>query len=251
MIPSRVKLTLLFVSGLLALGAATATLAYAEEFEAPFWKVGGARLGAGETKGFSLKFASGSKAVLRTKIAGTNIEEVCSVVVTEENAWRGSEPHTDGKVITRITYENCVLLVENSKKEFEEVKACKDEPVTMSLEGKLWYEGPEKEHKQTIVALLKAPVENIVAKQEIVGEGCIFKGTYNLEGDVAARVKPENEQAKTGEVIFPEGSIGEVWQPQEGGTAEAPALTFDKAKATFEAKFVVEGTAKEEFGAFS
>jgi hypothetical protein len=60
--------------------------------------------------------------VLRAKIGGTNIEEVCSVLVTQENAWRGSEPHTDGKVITRITYENCVLLVENSKKEFEEVK---------------------------------------------------------------------------------------------------------------------------------
>ncbi len=251
---TRAKLILLCLVGLLAAGAVAATLASAEEeVEAPYWKVGGARLETKETASLKLALKPGTKATWRAVIDGKNIEEVCSVAVSEEAMWRGSENHHDGKMFTVIHFENCVLYVENIKKEFEEVPGCKDEPFTITVEGKLWYEGSKEAHKETIVALLKSAEKSIGTQKitKVEGKTCLFVGTYSIEGSVAALVTPDNKEAKTGEVVFPKTSISEVWQPQEGGTAEKPALAFEKSKATFEAEFTTELTSGKEFGAFS
>jgi hypothetical protein len=252
---SRTKLILLCLTGLFAVGLVGAPLASAEEPEAPFWKVAKARLGPEQTREVKLKLKPETTSTLYTTIAGVKVKEVCSVAFSEEMLWKGSESHEDGKIVTRIRFENCVLYAENSKKEWEPQTGCADEPMTIFVEGKLWFEGSKEEKKETIVALLKPKLaEKIIGTQKInklEGKPCIFAGTYNIEGSVAALVTPENVEAKTGTVIFPKTSIGEVWQPQDGGVAAKPEAFIKESKVTFEAEFITELTSGKEFGAFS
>lgn len=73
----QIKLFLFSLTITLIIGVVSSSTALAEELEAPFWKVGGARLAEEEHKEISFKNKSGIESILHVTIKETSAEIRC------------------------------------------------------------------------------------------------------------------------------------------------------------------------------
>jgi hypothetical protein len=107
--------------------------------------------------------------VLHGKITNKNIEERCQL--SANGFWLGSEPEHDAKFEGAITFNECHLFVENSKKEFIEQPACEDREMKWEVKGQFWFEGTKAAHGTKIVLLLELKEPSV---QEIGGALCEY-----------------------------------------------------------------------------
>lgn len=245
---SRAKLTLLVLTGLLTLGVMTSTQAYAEEkVEAPYWKVGGKRLGAGQEQEVKVKNKSGTKVVLHGKISEVSFEGRCTTLTSSATSVIGSSTEHDGKVEGGLATEGCTLFVGG-----KEQKECKYGNLKWAVKGKLWYEGSKSVGGTKIAVLLEPKAGTVFGTQTLEGPGCgVLEGTYKLEGTIAASVAPQDTELAIGELSFPKLGITQLWQNQDGETERHPQLVEGGGEATFEGEDTAELTSGSKFGAFN
>jgi hypothetical protein len=245
---SRAKLTLLVLVGLLTFGAVAAAVAYAEEkVEAPYWKVGGKRLGTGQSQEVKIKNKSGTKAVLHGKISGVSFEGRCTTLASSGASVIGSPTEHDGKVEGGLSTEGCALFVGG-----KEQKECKYENLKWGVKGKLWYEGSKSVGGKKIAVLLEPKSGSAFGTQTLEGPGCgVLEGTYKLEGSIAASVAPQDTELTVGELSFPKLGITQLWQNQDGETERHPQLVEGGGEATFEGEDAAELVSESKFGAFN
>jgi len=98
--PSRVRLMLLALLAVFAFGAVATAVAQAEE--APFWSIGGSRLGAGETHYFTLVVYSSSFHLLFLGIA-----VLCGIIITRTHVILGSNSGNPGIAGGAIEFSSC------------------------------------------------------------------------------------------------------------------------------------------------
>jgi hypothetical protein len=250
---SKLKLALLGL--ILALVSAGATSASALAAEAPYWKVEGHRLKAGEAKHIIINNAPGKEFILHTAIKGKKAEIRCKSVGSSAATINGSEPTFDGKAEIRLFPRECGLYI-NFGEGFVEEKDCEVADIESTvLSGQLWYEEEKETEEEKIVVVFeprelteeKALIANVKIEEL---EVCEFANTYALEGAVAARVSPENAEAKVGELVFPVQPIINVWQPQTAEKLKL-ALKFGGSTATLQDESKLELESEEAFGAWS
>jgi hypothetical protein len=200
----------------LALSALAATVAQAAE--GPFYKVAGARLGAGETK--ELKAKVKKEYVIHYN---TSFEIIrCTAQKLEAGAKIiGSIGANPGTSEETISFEGCSQMGNGSPCEVENNKI-----TTNLLTTKLVYATKERTGK---ILILFKPVEGTVfATFKFTGSGCNFT-TMAVEESVAAEVWSGGKAVEVGiepadvvanEVSFPEPSIKKVWVETAGKLEE-------------------------------
>jgi hypothetical protein len=250
---SKLKLALLGL--ILLLVSAGATSASALAVEAPYWKIEEQRLEEGQTEHIVVKNAPGKEFVLHTEIKGKKAEIRCKSVGSSNAIIIGSKKTFDGKAEIRLSPKECRLYI-NFGEGFVEQKGCKVANIESTvLSGRLWYEGEKETEGEKIVVVFEP--KELTEKNPLIAnvkieklEVCEFANTYALEGDVAARVSPENTEAKAGKLVFPVTPIVNVWQPQTAEKLKL-ALKFGGSTATVQDESELELESKEAFGAWS
>jgi hypothetical protein len=199
----------------LALGAAAASVAQAEE--APFWIVGGTRLGAGQTRFIYIRGASN----FVLKGAGVNgLKVECKKALALPLAViLGSGSGEPGKNDETITFDEC--KVENNGAGTECTKVT--EPInTANLTSELVLDktktkllGLLKPASGTVLAELKFPAGCTVAATKVTGD-LVGEWTTDTEAETPIEPAKPPEQAVSWNLRFPSVPIVHVWLVKEG-----------------------------------
>jgi hypothetical protein len=199
----------------LALGATAASVAQAEE--APYWIVGGTRLGAGGTRFIYIRGAS-NFILKKAGVNGVKVECKKELALPLSEIL-GSAPGEPGKNNETITLDEC--KVENNGTGTECTKVT--EPInTSNLTSELVLD----KSKTKLLGLLQ-PTSGAVLAKLTFPAGCTFTST-NVEGDLVGEwttdaepevpIEPANPPAETASynLRFPSVPIVHVWLVKEG-----------------------------------
>jgi hypothetical protein len=203
---SQIKTLLLHLVILLTSGAALSSTASAARLEAPFWKVGGGRLGEAATKEVSLINKPEAVAIIHATLKGISVELRCKTLKATSALIVGSKSKSDGTGSGVITLSECKLFVEVK----EDIKCKVSNIETVSLKGRLWYEGTEVEQGTKPAMVFEPNSGAKLAEVVIEGSECTFSGNFTLEGSFGARISPENEEATELTLILPKTAIKKV-----------------------------------------
>jgi hypothetical protein len=248
---NRVRLMLVTLFGLLALGALTA--AAAQAVEAPRWSIGGTDLAEGKTHFITAKIYS-----TNVKIVTANITTSCTELKLKEGSLLGSSAGNAGKNNEVIVIEKCTVSGKVAGKTIEKCKV-REPIVTNPLTSELVESEGAKpaEKKGSLLVLYLPPEKTSFATFEFTteaGGNCPPSGT-EVTGKVASQVFTDpNTPPTLGTLVTLESGATEAhsWllnfpatQPKHvvriiGGVAKEeanPGLTF------FSEPAIVEGTA--------
>ncbi len=223
--------------------------------EAPFWKVAGKGLAAGETKSASIKNPAGKETVLHGIIGGTKIEIRCKKAAVGEGGIEGSSKGNAGKVYGFLEIAECKLFAKEGET-FKEQASCEVGGIkSVKQAGGLWLEGKKTSGASKTIVVF-APKELTegrsliaeVAIKKLPAETCVFMGTYDLEGSFGAQASPANEEAKTAKWVFPATPVAAVWRPPSEESEKELGLKFSGSTASIQGEMEVELTSKASFG---
>jgi hypothetical protein len=148
---SRVRLMLVTLFGVLALGALTA--AAAQAVEAPRWSIGGTDLAAGQTHFITAK-AYSSTVKLRTG----NVTIACTTVKLKEGSLLGSSAGNAGKNNEVIVFETCTVSGKAGGKTIEKCKVNEPIETVPVLSELVESEGAEPANKKGSLLVLFTPI---------------------------------------------------------------------------------------------
>lgn len=195
---NRVRLMLVALFGVLALGALTA--AAAQAVEAPRWNVGGFRLGAGETHYIAAETYSPHLAL----VTG-NVTIICAMTKLKEGSLLGSNVGNAGKSNEVVEFSTCTVSGSAGGKAIEKCKV--DEPIkTNPIVAELVESEGAKpaENKGSLLTLFEPATGTSFAtlKFKVQTEGNCPPET-KVTGKVAAKVlvDPENGTEELGEWV--------------------------------------------------
>jgi hypothetical protein len=231
----------------LALGAVAATAAQAAE--GPFWKITGARLGAGESQEL--------KAKVRRAYTMTLNQYRISIRCTQQklnagSAISGSAGSNAGSGEEVIVFENCSLQGQGAGCEvYSEREGKKEYKVltTKTLKQELVYQNKERTGK--ILVLLSPVLGSVFTKIKFAGTECNPTkegGEDAIEGSVAAvalsgnkavEVGKESAEVVTNEIEFPETVVQQLWTEKGGKLEEKKPIL-----KVFGSKFNIFGTSE-------
>jgi hypothetical protein len=222
------------------------------EPEAPFWQVLGGRLASGQTREFKGGNDTGKEAVLHATLGSTQVEIKCTSNSVLEGHLEGSATKHAGKAIGALELKSCTFFEKEGESYKEQTKCEVPNILSKKLAAKLYLEGT-KAKEGTQATLLLEPKEATEGKAEIAtvavnGSGCTLKGSYLLEGKIAASLLPNNEEFTFLTLKLPSTAIATVWEPASEEGEVAVALDLDGAGATLEAEDKIELTTMERFG---
>ncbi len=180
---SRVRLMLVTLFGVLALGALTA--AAAQAVEAPRWSIGGTDLAEGKTHFISAKAYSAS-----LKLKTANVTVACTELKLKEGSLLGSSAGNAGKNNEVILFEKCTVSGTSGGKPIEKCKV--KEPIeTTALTSELVEsEGAEPANKKGSLLVLFVPFkgESFATLTFIKETGGVCPPETKVEGKVAGQV---------------------------------------------------------------
>lgn len=239
---ARVKILALSLLALLATGAAMmlSTARGSGEPEAPYWSVSGERLASGKTQEAVIESDSGTEGVLHATIGSAQVEVKCSTDNISGGLLEGSAAKHAGKTSGVFEMKTCKLF-EKEGETLKELSKCEVPNIkSLKLVGKLMLEGTKAAAGTQAVVVIE-PKELTEGKPEIAsipinGTECSVKGTYLLEGKVAADVVPNNEEFTFLTWKFPSSAIATAWDPTSEEEEVSVALKFDGNAATLESE---------------
>jgi hypothetical protein len=222
---SRLRLMLLALLAVFAFGAVATAAAQAEE--APFWSIGGTRLGAGQTHYMTIKkYGSGAIFALESKnhtIACNNVK--LTEKTTQRSSLIGSAAGNPGTNLEVIEFfEGCIVT--HNGENCKVVQPIVTNPVKSELVE------TEKGEKGSLLMLFSPAKGAIFAKVKFEGTECKVMETA-VTGTVAGQVhRDPNEPPKLGELVklgnepkeetswlvffLATNKIKEVWKIKEG-----------------------------------
>jgi hypothetical protein len=228
----KIRVALLGSVALLILGSVTSSAASAA---GPYWRVNGSRL---ETGAKQAKVSAGATE-LKAKLLGIGLTIQCEAASVAGASIIGNETSQGQDEAKSITFEKCKLVAPAK---------CLVEPIkTLPVKSHLAINGTQ------IVDLFEPTTGTAFTTITIKNgsEKCSVAGKYPVMGDIAAEVKPEGTEVKSGELLFPGTPIKAV--KKEGGSEEAIGLEIGNKgnPASFSGKFAVGLESGEAFGAFT
>jgi hypothetical protein len=276
----RITIVGLCALATLALVAIAATAAQAQE--GPFWKVCQKHVGGPfknnqcKEEGPPLEWAplrleKGEKGEMTGKNAGNFVLAsgkttiTCKKLKFQKGATIiGSTGANFGSSEETIEFEECVVTGEGSfcKPYSEKVVGTKEEGVirTQILVNKLSYPKETLVEGEKLLVLFVPKTPGVLAKIKFFGKGCTLGVEVLLEGSIAgeawqggaAVLLGKEELSLTNEVNFPNEPIGLAQVEVEGEKSKVePKMTFGKALATLQGRYVAELTSKEAWGVFN
>ncbi len=247
---SRVRLMLVTLFGVLALGALTA--AAAQAVEAPRWSIGGTDLAEGKTHFISAKAYS-----TNLKLKTANVTIACTTFKLKEGSLLGSSAGNAGKNNEVIVFEKCTVSGTSGGKPIEKCKVKEPIETTPLLSELVESEGSEPVNRKGSLLVLFAPFSgSLFATLVFTAEtGGNCPPETKVTGKVAAQVFTDpNTPPTLGLLVTLEGGATEAtsWlinfpatQPKNVVKIEdgSVRLAANPGLAAFSEEAVLEGTA--------
>ena len=229
---SRIRLMLVTLFGVMALGALTA--AAAQAVEAPRWSIGGTDLAEGKTH-----FISATRYSANLKLRTANVTITCTTFKLKEGSLLGSSAGNAGKNDEVIIFEKCEVTGTTGGKKIEKCKV--KEPIqTTALTSELVEsEGAKPAEKKGSLLVLFTPfVGSSFATLEFTTEaGGTCPPTTKVTGKVAAQVFTDPNTPPT---------LGTLVTLESGATeAHSWLLNFPATQPKHVVR-IIGGEAKEE-----
>jgi hypothetical protein len=222
-------LALLVLSGIATSAAAAA---------GPYWHLGGHRL-----EKFSWPAViSAAEAELKAKVLDLPFTIHCASATVEgaEIVGNGTDQGLD--TASSIAFEKCTIATPEGCAVPQPIK-------TVAVKSRLITYDSGK------IGDLFEPAKGTefvsIEFENAKGAKCVLNGVkFPVKGSIAAETKPEETEAKTGELAFPATPIKQV--KEEGGSATTVGLEVSEGNpANFSGKFEVEMALGERFGVFA
>jgi hypothetical protein len=216
----------------------TAPLNYLKVEPLQFWQRAGERIGLGEKLPIKLQL-KGTATLTAPNLNNLTIE--CKNSVSEGGAIEGQGKNHSGQDKGRITFSSC-----KTKPETCEVA----EPIkTNQTKSHLAISESNQAKIAQPVDVFAPTIGKVFTELKISGSECpiLLKGTFPVDGSVAAEVLPEGAEVKEGDLQFPKTAISEVYGETE---KEKIALTVGGSSnlSTFSAGYGTQLGSGEAFG---
>ncbi len=187
--------------------------------EAPYWNVGGERLGAGVEKEVESGPLDPEPATFRSKLDGKEIEIRCTKLVLREAKLIGTNPQLDGKLVVRgIEFAECKLFVNEGW--FKEKASCEVPAFeTKKLSGRFWFEGTKAERKTKGLLVFEPESGEVFAEPAIKNKGSetcpVAEAAYVIKGDLPLQITHENAEVEENDFSRSEFTFVTAWQSAE------------------------------------
>lgn len=252
MIAWEVRLVLLGILVMLAVGVVESSTASALPTAGPFWQVGGAQLPIGTKKAITGKLHPGTEASLIVHIGNIWLLSMCRKVEGKGFIFNGTQ-HGEGEQAGASTECNISESTSGYGGPYTPLNECKQkEPLEAKIKSSLWYHTTNVGHTRTgTEQILGPPLSGeTYAIITLLGSGCgaLAEAKLSIVGSGAAELRPQNTEVEVGQLVLPTEQQKHLWQPKNSPEETQVALTVEKTEADSRAEGEVELANKEKFG---